>query len=211
MKRRLTSLLSTVAICSEISIAIGESSEVTKVISAPQHKQQQQQSHLRSSNNNLRRVSSTDNINNINNNNINNNKRRLGTQSYCGNNWQTAHDSCSDSCTLDEDCGPGNYCFHYISCTPPSSNNDGIQQKSEPVPAPSLYQPMSAQVPSGAVSGEFYFYSDRTLFFATTMNSVTFSIHTSYGGVYKSQETALFNGILVITSRCRCYGAMVAI
>ena len=154
MKRRFTSLLTTVVVGAS-SIAIGESSEATKVITSPQHKQQQ--SHLRSSNNNLRRSSSTknNNINNINNDD----NRRLGTDSYCGNNWQTAHDTCTDSCSLDEHCGPGNYCFHYISCTPPSNNNNGMQQKSEPVPAPSLYQPMSAQVPSGgAVSGEFINY-----------------------------------------------------
>ena len=161
MKRRLTSVLTTVVVGTS-SIAIGESSvEQIKVISAAQHKQ----SHLRSSNNILRR--SFSNNNNINPNN-NDNNRRLGTDSYCGNNWQTAHDSCSDTCTLDEDCGAGNYCFHYISCTPPNNNNNnndsGNNSNNEPVPAPSLYQPMSAQVPSGAVSGEFYFYSDRTLF-----------------------------------------------
>ena len=164
-------LLSTVAIAAS-SIAIGESSveQVTKVINTPQHKQQQ--SHLRSSNNNLRRSSS--NNNNINDNNINssNDKRRLGTESYCGNNWQTAHDTCTDTCTVDEDCGPGNYCFHYISCTPPSNNDGGSSggnSNNEPVPAPSLYQPMSAQVPSGAVSGElsliiYFLLTDRTLF-----------------------------------------------
>jgi len=154
MKRRLTSLLTTVAI-GVSSIAIGESSEVTKVITSPQHKQ----SHLRSSNNNLRRSPSTTN----NNNNINNNKRRLGTDSYCGNNWQTAHDTCT-ACSLDEDCGPGNYCFHYISCTPPSNNDGGSSNNNEPVPAPSLYQPMSAQVPSGAVSGKYLYY----IFFGST-------------------------------------------
>jgi len=160
MKRRLSSLLTTVVICTS-SIAIGESSEVTKVITSPQHKQLQ--SHLRSSTNNLRRSSTTTNINGNTNNDINN-KRRLGTQSYCGNNWQTAHDTCTDTCSLDENCGPGNYCFHYISCTPPSNNNgDSSGSNNEPIPAPSLYQPMSAQVPSGAVSGELQFLC--TLFF----------------------------------------------
>eukprot|EP00956_Cyclotella_meneghiniana_P008557 scaffold11587_cov49-Cyclotella_meneghiniana.AAC.3 len=50
---------------------------------------------------------------------------------YCGSNWQTAHDSCNAPCpsALDEDCGPGLYCFGYVDCTPPPDESPVSQEE----------------------------------------------------------------------------------
>ena len=93
------------------SSSIGASEE--QVASSQQH---QQHTHAHSSiKPNLRRK----------NNNKHDHHRTLVTDSYCGRNWQEAHDNCDpNTCSNDEDCGPGLYCHHYIECTPSSSNTN---------------------------------------------------------------------------------------
>ncbi|KAL3768118.1 hypothetical protein ACHAWO_008286 [Cyclotella atomus] len=65
---------------------------------------------------------------------------------YCGTNWQTAHDACDAPCpsALDEDCGPGLYCFGFVGCTPPAGSVP------DPVPAtdpPAPDQPEGPAMP----------------------------------------------------------------
>mmetsp|Transcript_28346 Transcript_28346/g.60845 ORF Transcript_28346/g.60845 Transcript_28346/m.60845 type:complete len:538 (+) Transcript_28346:85-1698(+) len=112
--------------------AVGEATTradtmIESSVSLPQHERQQQQqsqqpelqTHLR------KRIHSNNSNSNNNNNNSHNhqNERSLASMSYCGSNWQAAFDSCNKPCTLgrDEVCGPGQYCFGYVECTPPPS------------------------------------------------------------------------------------------
>lgn len=76
---------------------------------------------------------------------------------YCGSNWQTAHDACDAPCpsALDEDCGPGMYCFGYVDCTPPADavQSDATSESlgdanaaSSPAMPPSEYTPTASNI-----------------------------------------------------------------
>lgn len=122
-----------------MQIAIGGSSasaiDASSSSSSSQHEQQshakQQHDIIKSAKPNLRKRHHNNHHHN------NHNHRKLGVNSRCGQDWNDANTSCNASCVSDEDCGPGNFCFHYMDCTPPKDNVEEV-----PAPAPSEYQPV---------------------------------------------------------------------
>ena len=123
-----------------VTITIGGSSaSAIDASSSSQHKQQshssklQQHNIIKSAKPNLRKRHHN------NNNHHNNNHRKLGVNSRCGQDWNDANTSCNASCVSDEDCGPGNFCFHYMDCTP---KDNVVEEQVVPAPAPSEYQPV---------------------------------------------------------------------
>ena len=120
-----------------VTIAIGGSS-ASAIDASSQHKlqshaKQQQHNTIKSAKPNLRKRHHN------NNNNNNHNHRKLGVNSLCGQDWNDANTSCNASCVSDEDCGPGNFCFHYMDCTP---KDNVVEEQVVPAPAPSEYQPV---------------------------------------------------------------------
>ena len=138
-KRSIVQQSLLVATATLFAVGEGSSSNGASIISSQQQQKQHTQSITKP---NLRRTNVHTNINNK-----HHDHRTLVTDSYCGRNWQEAHDNCNpNTCSTDEDCGPGLYCHHYIECTPSNTNNDGptngglppsdIVGYSEPVPVP---------------------------------------------------------------------------
>ena len=129
------SLLFVVGSGGVMQIAIGGSS-ASAIDASSQHKQQSHSSKLQQHN---IIKSAKPNLRKRHHNNNNHNHRKLGVNSRCGQDWNDANKSCNASCVSDEDCGPGNFCFHYMDCTP---KDNVVEEQVVPAPAPSEYQPV---------------------------------------------------------------------